>query len=311
MKQFRFIDLYAGIGGFRLPFEKFGGTCIFTSEWDKFARETYKANFKNKKNHIFAHDLSPYAEDPSKIPEHDVLLAGFPCQPFSNIGVGKKVSLGQSHGFLDPVKGTCFFDICKILDYHKTPMFVLENVKGLKGHNKGETFNVILKTLDDLGYDIKWKVISSEPWVPQKRERIFIVGHREQNDFSFDKMKVPKKHPKLGSILEGEVDPKYYLTREKWDHVKVRRKYPNPFHYILFSEDDVWNTLLSSYPSTYYYVYTKPIPRRLTPKECSRLMGFPECFKIPVSDSQAYKQFGNAVVPKVVKEIVKVMMTNA
>ncbi len=221
--SFRFIDLFAGIGGLRLGFEAIGGRCVFTSEWDKYAQKTYARNFPDDEDHVMAGDVRPYGADPSLIPEFDVLLAGFPCQPFSLAGVSKKNSLGRAHGFEDEKQGNLFFDIERILRHHRPAAFLLENVKHLTRHDRGNTFEVIRKTLqDELGYRIDFRVISSMPWVPQNRERIFIVGFREDVGFSFedfDKV-IPDEAlwPRLGSILQShnEIDSRYTLTPKLW-----------------------------------------------------------------------------------------------
>lgn len=222
---FRFIDLFAGIGGLRLPFEEIGGRCVFTAEWDRFSRETYKANFPEHadSDHIFAGDIRPYAAEPEKVPEHDVLLAGFPCQPFSIAGVSKKNSLGRPHGFLCDTQGTLFYDLAKIIAYHRPPVFLLENVKNLERHDGGKTFATIMHVLEEeLKYKVSYRVINSAPWVPQKRERIFIVGFRDHDiDFDFGKLVIPSGNgPVIGDILDSEVDPKYTLTNHLWTYLQ-------------------------------------------------------------------------------------------
>ncbi len=318
---FTFIDLFAGIGGLRKPFEEIGGKCIFTSEWDRFSRETYCANFNDDPfEHELAGDIRPYAEDPSRVPEHDVLLAGFPCQPFSIAGVSKKNSLGRPHGFLCDTQGTLFHDLAKIIAYRKPSAFLLENVKNLESHDGGKTFATILHVLrNELGYKVEFRVISSAPWVPQKRERIFIAGFREETDFSFDHLKIPKgKAPVLGDILEEAVPAKYTLTAHLWNYLQTyKEKHSlagNGFGYSIFGPDDVSRTLSARYykdgSECLIRQRSRP-PRRLTPRECSRLMGFDtpkgNKFRIPVSDTQAYRQFGNAVVVPVVRAVARVM----
>lgn len=321
---FRFIDLFAGIGGLRLGFEAIGGECVFTSEWDRWSNETYRKNFAENENHVMVGDIRPYGADPSKIPEFDVLLAGFPCQPFSLAGVSKKNSLGRAHGFADEKQGNLFFDIEAILHYHRPPVFLLENVKHLQRHDKGRTFEVIRRILEDeLGYAISYRVVSSEPWVPQKRERIFIAGFRQDVGFGFedfDKMIPPQKSwPKLGDILQShnEVDSKYTLTPKLWDYLQAYRakheKAGNGFGYSLFGEKDVARTLSARYHkdgSEILIGQKGTRPRRLTPTECARLMGFEHGDRkwyIPVSDTQGYRQFGNAVVVPVVEAIARFM----
>lgn len=321
---FRFIDLFAGIGGLRLGFEAIGGECVFTSEWDRWSNETYRKNFAESNSHVMVGDIRPYGTDPSKIPDFDILVAGFPCQPFSLAGVSKKNSLGRAHGFADEQQGNLFFDIEAILRHHRPPVFLLENVKHLQRHDKGRTFEVIRRTLEDeLGYTISYRVISSEPWVPQKRERIFIAGFREDVGFSFnefDRMIPPLKDwPKLGAILQShnEVDSKYTLTPKLWEYLKAYRakheQAGNGFGYSLFGDKDVARTLSARYHkdgSEILISQKNARPRRLTPTECARLMGFEHGdrkWQIPVSDTQSYRQFGNAVVVPVVEAVVRFM----
>lgn len=313
---FQFADLFAGIGGMRIPFEEIGGKCVFTSEWDRFARQTYAANFVDGENHSFAGDIRPIAAEPDRIPEHDVLLAGFPCQPFSIAGVSKKNSLGKPHGFLCDTQGTLFHDLAKILEHHQPPVFLLENVKHLQRHDGGRTFGTIMNVLEkELGYDVHAQVICSSPWVPQKRERIFIVGFRSPTPFSFDDLGMPEgKPPVIGEILDPEVDPKYTLTEHLWRYLQSykerHRKAGNGFGYSLFGPEDVARTLSARYYKDGSEILLQQEggrPRRLTPRECARLMGFDEPgrpeFRIPVSDTQAYRQFGNAVVVPLVRAI--------
>ena len=255
---FRFIDLFAGIGGLRLGFEAIGGKCVFTSEWDRFSNETYRKNFADGPDHMMVGDIRPYGADPGQIPDFDVLLAGFPCQPFSLAGVSKKNSLGRAHGFDDEHQGNLFFEIESILRHHRPAAFLLENVKHLQRHDEGRTFEVIRRRLEDeLGYDISYRVISSEPWVPQKRERIFIAGFREDLGFSFadfDRMIPPANEwPKLGAILQShnEVDSKYTLTPKLWEYLQAYRlkheKAGNGFGYSLFGPEGVTRTLSARY----------------------------------------------------------------
>lgn len=317
---FRFIDLFAGIGGLRIGFENIGGHCVFTSEWDRFSKQTYALNYPD--NHEISGDIRPFSEDPSLVPEHDVLLAGFPCQPFSLAGVSKKNSLGRPHGFLCDMQGTLFFDTARIIAHHRPAAFLLENVKNLQRHDKGRTFAVIMATLrDKLGYHVQARVISSAPWVPQKRERIFIVGFREKTDFDLDKLEIPSvEHgPKLGSILDPNesVDPKYTLTEHLWNYLQnYKAKHEakgNGFGYGLFGPDDVARTLSARYHKDGSEILIRQDgkrPRRLTPQECARLMGFERPgrpFRIGVSDTQAYRQFGNAVVVPVIEHLAEAM----
>lgn len=328
--NFRFIDLFAGIGGFRLGFESVGGECVFTSEWDRYAQRTYIRNFQP--DHPVAGDITKIHE--RDVPMHDVLLAGFPCQPFSIAGVSKKTSLGRPHGFLDATQGTLFFDVARIIKYHQPRFFLLENVKNLKGHDRGQTFEVIYRTLtEDLGYHVQFRTIDARHWVPQHRERIFIMGFREETDFDFGAMPVPAEamKPTLGSILHpedatedpeepyttgalAEVSGKYVLTERLWaylqEYAERHRQKGNGFGFGLAGRDDVARTLSARYykdGSEILIRRDENVPRRLTPRECARLMGFEEPggsrWEIPVSDLQAYRQFGNAVVAPVVKHI--------
>lgn len=323
--EFRFIDLFAGIGGLRLGFEAIGGKCVFTSEWDAHSQRTYRANFLDDDSHTFAGDIRPYGTEPSKVPEHDVLLAGFPCQPFSLAGVSKKNALGRPHGFEDETQGTLFFDVARILAHHRPKAFLLENVKNLQSHDRGKTFEVIKRTLrDELGYHIDFRVISATPWVPQKRERVFIVGFRDSTDFSFEGFErlIPhaSNHPTLDSILQShnEIGQKYTLTEKLWNYLQAyRQKHEskgNGFGYSLFGPNDVARTLSARYHKDGSEILIHqpqgPRPRRLTPRECARLMGFERgerIWKIPVSDTQAYRQFGNAVVVPAVEAIARFM----
>lgn len=333
--KFRFVDLFAGIGGMRIAFESIGGKCVFTSEWNKFSRQTYLANFEC--DHNIAGDITTIkAED---IPTHDVLLAGFPCQPFSIAGVSKKNALGRPHGFACKTQGTLFFDVARIIDYHRPKAFLLENVKNLEKHDKGRTFMVIKETLRELGYFFDWKIIDAKPWVPQHRERIFIAGFREDCGFSFNDFSVPNqandKAPKLRTILHPEngtekpekpytegikarVSGKYTLSDNLWkylqDYAKKHKAKGNGFGFGLVGPGDVARTLSARYykdGSEILISQNGRNPRRLTPRECARLMGFDQSgepnFKIPVSDTQAYKQFGNAVVANVVKAVADCM----
>lgn len=311
-ERFTFIDLFAGIGGLRLAFEEAGGNCVFTSEWDRYCRRTYAANFLCPEEEI-AGDIR--SVEVSEIPRHDVLVAGFPCQPFSIAGVSKKNALGRPHGFLCDTQGTLFFDIARILNHHRPAAFLLENVKNLVRHNKGQTFAVIRHTLEvELGYNVRFRVINAQGWVPQRRERIFIVGLRRDTEFTFDDLQIPDPDmgPKLGSVLLSphDVESKYTLTAHLWkylqDYKKKHQSQGNGFGFSLFGPGDVARTLSARYFKDGSEILIRQRgtrPRRLTPRECARLMGFVrhprrfgEEFEIPVSDTQAYKQFGNSVV---------------
>lgn len=329
LPSFRFIDLFAGIGGTRLGFEAAGGTCVFTSEWDKFACQTYRANHSD--NHEIVGDITKVK--PDEIPDHDVLVGGFPCQPFSLAGVSKKNSLGRAHGFEDPTQGTLFFNIVQILKTKQPRAFLLENVKHLERHDKGNTFNVIMEKLrKELGYHVEFRVINSASFVPQKRQRIFIVGFKDYAGFSWDSVNIPSLEcgPKLGEILhaanekpEGSytetfrgktrVAPKYTLTDHLWSYLtnyaKKHAANGNGFGCSVVTENDVARTLSARYHKDGSEILIKQSrgknPRRLTPRECARLMGFPDNFQIPVSDTQAYRQFGNSVVVPVIEAIAK------
>lgn len=292
----RFVDLFCGIGGFRIAFEKTGGRCVFSSDWDKYSRLTYAANF-GENPHGDIHTVAI-----ADIPAHDILCGGFPCQPFSLAGVSKKNSLGRKHGFDDEKRGNLFFSIADILDYHKLAAFVLENVKNLKSHDQGRTFQVIHDTLTRaLGYQVHTKVIDARTVVPQHRERVFLVGFREPRPFEFPSF--PTVEPKLTSILEPTVPAKYTLSDHLWQYLqnyaKKHQAAGNGFGFGLVTGKDTTRTLSARYhkDGSEILVSQGPHknPRRLTPRECARLMGYPDAFKIPVSDTQAYRQFGNSV----------------
>jgi DNA (cytosine-5)-methyltransferase 1 len=305
----RFIDLFCGIGGFRIAFERAGGECAFSCDWDKFSQQTYEANF-GERPHGDVRTL-----DISKIPPFDILCAGFPCQPFSLAGVSKKNSLGRKHGFEDERQGNLFFSIEKILRYHRPAAFVLENVKNLHRHDKGRTFQIIHDTLTkSLGYQLQWRIIDAQSLVPQHRERIFLVGFREPRFFEFPDF--PLEGPKLTSILDTEVSKKYTLSNRLWkylqNYAKKHQAAGNGFGFSVFTGDDVARTLSARYhkDGSEILISQGPVknPRRLTPRECAKLMGFPPDFKIPVSDTQAYRQFGNSVVVPVVERIAQAVV---
>ncbi|MEQ9403725.1 MAG: DNA (cytosine-5-)-methyltransferase [Cyclobacteriaceae bacterium] len=327
--EFRYIDLFAGIGGFRKAFDSINGQCVFTSEWDKNSRLTYQANYEC--DHEVVGDIREFTQSEStlrSIPEHDVLVAGFPCQPFSIAGVSKKNSLGKAHGFKCDTQGTLFFDLAQIIEYHKPSVFLLENVKNLMSHDGGNTFKIIKRTLEEeLQYKIECRVIDARNWVPQHRERIFIVGFRQDVGFRFSDFNIPEENPSLTNILHdkneedeapffefGRVSSKYTLTPRLWEYLveyKKRHKAKgNGFGFSLFGPDNVARTLSARYykdGSEILIEQKGERPRRLTPRECSRLMGFDKpgesYFKIPVSETQAYRQFGNAVVVPVAEAI--------
>ena len=304
---FTFIDLFAGIGGIRLAFEEHGGRCIFSSEHDRWCQRSYFANF----DEFPEGDINRIGID--EIPDHDILTAGFPCQPFSIAGVSKKKSLGMAHGFKDKTQGTLFFKIAEILEKKRPKAFMLENVKNLKNHDKGNTFNVIRGTLEELGYVIFSEVIDAINFVPQHRERFFIVGFDKKvfgSRPAFEFPKTSKRKPKLKSVLEKKVDSKYILSDKLWkylqDYAEKHRKKGNGFGYGLVDENDTSRTLSARYykdGSEILIKVPRSNPRRLTPTECAKLMGFPKDFRIPVSDTQAYKQFGNSVVVPVVSTV--------
>ena len=304
MAGFKFIDLFAGIGGLRLPFDRLGGTCVFSSEIDKFARQTYEANFGEEPSG----DITVI--DENDIPKHDLLVGGFPCQPFSIAGVSKYNSLGWDHGFKHDTKGTLFFDIVRILKHHMPKAFLLENVRNLKSHDKGRTYRVILETLEELGYAVSAQVIDAKLVVPQHRERIFIVGVLQKEPFVFPE--IEDRSLVLGDILlaEAEVDAKYTISDHLWNYLQEYKKKHqakgNGFGFGMVTPDMTTRTLSARYYKDGSEILlnqgTGKNPRRLTPRECARLMGFPDTFQIPVSDTQAYKQFGNAVVSRLVDE---------
>jgi len=328
---FTFTDLFAGIGGTRLGFESAGGRCVFTSEWDKYACQTYRANHAD--HHEIAGDIRKV--EPASIPDHDILVAGFPCQPFSLAGVSKKNSLGRAHGFKDPTQGTLFFDLKRIIAAKRPKAFLLENVKNLRSHDKGQTFRVIMETLrDELGYIVpEPRIIDAAAFVPQHRERIFIAGFREDCGFDWARLALPPEanHPKLRTILHRSdeapqspftivskgrtyVSDKYTLSDHLWNYLQAyaekHRLLGHGFGCSVFDADDIARTLSARYHkdgSEILIAQKNRNPRRLTPRECARLMGFPDSFQIPVSDTQAYRQFGNSVVVPVISSIAKLM----
>lgn len=326
---FTFIDLFAGIGGLRQAMESIGGRCVFTSEWDKDARKTYEVNYRD--NRGIAGDIQQISAD--EVPPHNVLCAGFPCQPFSLAGVSKKNALGRAHGFLDETQGTLFFDVVRILKHHMPDAFLLENVKNLQSHDQGKTFAVIIGALRELGYHVQTEIIDAQHFLPQHRQRIVLVGFLHNTGFSFSRMRLPTKgrvrlgailHPEDGSETEespftiGElarVNPKYTLSDHLWrylqDYREKHAKAGNGFGCSVFGRDDVSRTLSARYhkDGSEILISQGPNknPRRLTPRECARLMGYPETFKIQVSDTQAYRQFGNSVAVPVFEEVARVM----
>lgn len=334
--DFTFCDLFAGIGGIRRAFEDINGRCVFTSEWDSYAQKTYVENFPD--SHAINGDITQI--DAADVPDHDLLLAGFPCQPFSIAGVSKKNALGRAHGFADETQGTLFFDVCRIIEAKQPRAFLLENVKNLLSHDKGRTFDVIKRSLDDLGYDIHPRVVDGAHFVPQHRERILIVGFRKADRIAFDwnALPLPAKgretmkdilhrtdgsEPKLPwdgdrffNHADGRVDPKYTLTDKLWAYLQgyaaKHKAAGNGFGFGLVYPDSVARTL-----SARYYKDGSEIlidqgksknPRRLTPRECARLMGFPDTFRIPVSDTQAYRLFSDAAVVPMMAAAARLMV---
>ena len=347
--DFTFIDLFAGIGGIRRGFEAAGGKCVFTSEYDKYAVKTYMANYYS--DHDIHGDIKEITQPPNcsgkaaiyrhinqSIPDHDVLLAGFPCQPFSIAGVSKKKSLGRAHGFEDETQGTLFFDVARIIDAKRPIAVMLENVKNLKSHDRGKTFKVIMKTLDELGYEVADeqhnlsssdpKIINGKRFVPQNRERIVLVAFRKDlggtGNLSLKAIGklAPKNPPKVGDILDPEstIDEKYVLTPKLWKYLKdYASKHKAAGNGFGFGKVDSDSTSTRTLSARYYKDGSEILvdrgprkrPRRLTPRECARLMGFDAVgesnFVIPVSDTQAYKQFGNSVVVPVFAAVAKLM----
>ena len=307
--RFKFVDLFAGIGGIRLAFQNLGGKCVFTSEWDTYSKKTYDANF----GEVPFGDITKIPEN--EIPDHDILLGGFPCQPFSIAGVSKKNALGRAHGFLDETQGTLFFDVARIIKHKMPKAFMLENVKNLISHDKGKTFTIIKETLKELGYSIYFKVLYGQHLVPQHRVRIIIVGFNNnifKGEETFEFPFMEDKKFAIRDILEDKVDPKYTLSDKLWNYLqeyaKKHKAKGNGFGFGLTNLDGISRTM-----SARYYKDGAEIlipqeglnPRRLTPRECARLQGFPDSFLIPVSDNQAYKQFGNSVVTPLIQAVGK------
>ncbi len=311
--QFTFIDLFAGIGGLRLAYENAGGKCVYSSEWNKYSQQTYYANFGEQPEG----DITQV--DAKTIPEHDILVAGFPCQPFSIAGVSKKVSMGRKTGFEDKTQGTLFFDVCRILKEKRPKAFMLENVKNLKSHDKGRTFKTILESLDELNYKVFYAVLDGQDFVPQHRERIIIVGfdmERYSNDMEFDFDITPiSPKPIMKDILEKNVDAKYTLSDNLWiylqNYAAKHKSAGNGFGYGIAPLDGVSRTISARYHkdgSEILIAQRGKNPRRLTPRECARLQGFPESFVIPVSDTQAYRQFGNTVVVPLMTNVAELIV---
>lgn len=327
--KFDFIDLFAGIGGFRIAMQGQGGRCVFSCEWNPFAQKTYEANFGE----------TPYGDirsiNAKEIPDHDVLCAGFPCQPFSLAGVSKKNSLGRKHGFEDETQGTLFFDVARIIKEKRPKAFLLENVKNLLSHGKGATFEVIRRTLaEELGYVIDWRVIDGSRWVPQSRQRVFIIGYDpDRVNVRREEVLVPFqpspgfKRVNLRDIVLPSVPEKFTLGEGTWaalerhraHHAKAGNGFGYGLHRLPIPEDAVARTISARYHKDGAEILIEQPgrrPRRLTVQEAMQLQGLdPRRFLFPVSDVQAYKQIGNSVVVPVVSacaaEIIKVLETKS
>lgn len=311
---FTFIDLFAGIGGMRIAYEQAGGHCVYSNEWNKYSQQTYFANFGEQPDG----DITKV--DEYSIPDHDILVGGFPCQPFSIAGVSKKQSLGKATGFEDKTQGTLFFDICRILKAKRPKAFMLENVKNLKSHDKGKTFKIITESLEELDYEVFHAVLDGQNYVPQHRERILIVGFdrkRYGRDLGFCFNITPiEPRPIIKDILETDVDEKYTLTDKLWTYLQnyaaKHRAAGNGFGYGIADPEGVSRTLSARYykdGSEILIEQEGKNPRRLTPRECARLQGFQDDFIIPVSDTQAYKQFGNSVVVPLMTNVAQLVVT--
>lgn len=313
--DYTFIDLFAGIGGMRIAYEKAGGHCVYSNEWNKYSQETYFANFGEQPDG----DITKV--NATDLPDHDILVAGFPCQPFSIAGVSKKQSLGRATGFEDKTQGTLFFDVCRILKEKCPKAFMLENVKNLCSHDNGHTFKVIRESLEELNYKIFFQILDGKAYVPQHRERIVIVGfdkerYGESVKFNFE-LPQPPKAPIMRDILESDVSEKYTLSDKLWMYLKnyaaKHKAAGNGFGYGIAPLDGISRTISARYykdGSEILIAQDGKNPRRLTPRECARLQGFPDSFKIPVSDTQAYKQFGNSVVVPLIYEVAKLVIRN-
>lgn len=322
-KLFTFIDLFAGIGGFRMALQNLGGKCIFTSEWDKYSKQTYFANYGE-------YPFGDITKDKVKehIPEKfDLLCGGFPCQPFSIAGVSKKISLGRSHGFADEKQGNLFFHIADIISKHRPKAFFLENVKNLVSHDNKQTFKIIKETLEELGYSFNHKVIDGQSFVPQHRERTLMVGfdkevYGENINFDFSKVKIPEEKQAIKSILQDEVELKYTLSDKLWNYLqgyaKKHKEKGNGFGFGLVNPEGVSRTISARYYKDGAEILIPQAdknPRRLTPKEAGALQGYPVypintqnealSLRIVVSDAQAYKQFGNSVVMPLIQAVGK------
>ena len=329
--KFRFVDLFAGIGGFRFGFEPKGGACVWSCEINPYSRKTYSRNHGVREQDIFPDVRDATDED---VPDHDILIAGFDCSPFSKAGVSKRNSLGRPHGFADQTRGTLFFEVVRLLASHRPEAFLLENVTNLMNHDQGRTFATVQYLLrEELGYNISHRVIDARPWVPQRRRRVFISGQRQGDRPGLDDLDLPDENegPALWEILHpqdgseqpeppftqgprGRVDEKYTLGPGTWETLQRHRaKHEdagNGFGYTIASPDEATRTLTARYGKDGQEILVPQEgknPRRLTPRECARLMGMPGLV-IPVSDCQAYQQLGRAVVPPLVENIAAQMM---
>lgn len=312
-EQYTFIDLFAGIGGMHIAYEAAGARCVYANEWNKYSQQTYYANFGIQPDG----DITQVAA--SSIPDHDILVAGFPCQPFSIAGVSKKQSLGRATGFEDKTQGTLFFDICRILKEKRPKAFMLENVKNLCSHDKGRTFKIIQESLAELDYEVFFDILDGKGYVPQHRERIVIVGFNKReygNNIKFNLNPAPPENPMVvRDILEENVDSRYTLSDKLWSYLQnyaaKHKAAGNGFGYGIAPLDGVTRTISARYykdGSEILIAQEGKNPRRLTPRECARLQGFPDTFKIPVSDTQAYRQFGNSVVVPLMAEVAKLVV---
>lgn len=312
-EQYTFIDLFAGIGGMHLAYASAGARCVYSNEWNKYSQQTYYANFGIQPDDDITKVV---AED---IPDHDILVAGFPCQPFSIAGVSKKQSLGRATGFEDKTQGTLFFDVCRILKAKRPKAFMLENVKNLCSHDHGRTFKVIQESLTELNYKVFFQILDGKTYVPQHRERIVIVGfdiERYGDGINFEFALEPgKQQPVMRDILETDVSDKYTLSDKLWTYLQnyaaKHKAAGNGFGYGIAPLDGISRTISARYykdGSEILIAQEGKNPRRLTPRECARLQGFPDSFKIPVSDTQAYKQFGNSVVVPLMAEVAKLVV---
>lgn len=303
--SFTFADFFCGIGGFHQALASLGGNCVVASDWDKFARQTYEANY----GIVPEGDITKL--DAAGLPDFDVLCAGFPCQPFSRAG--------KEMGFQDETQGNLFFELVRIIEAKQPLVLFLENVKGLLSHDKGDTWRVIESTLKDQGYSVHHKVVNGANYVPQRRERVFIVCFREDADFTFPNPPTARGF-KFDEVLEDSVDDKYTVSDVAWAGMKAHRARHQSrscgFSYNLRGETwtDVTMTILAHYAQGgREALIPQPgrNPRKLTPEELRRLFGFPEGFVIPVSDTQAYRQFGNSVVVPAVRHTAEAMLKAA